>query len=688
MTLLYVGAAESYPATMAQARHRRILTAIVSLLVVSTLPTPDASGFDVLRKADGRALRWPDRPIAVFLQARAHDKLSIAQVHKALGRAIGRYNDAAGSLLELVDGGLVDEPPGFDIYVAFAPQTAPSADRSGSVSLDSDAWGRLRRVVILLDNQTVTFSTQSGALGGFVLDLESALVHHLGHAVGLAHSRKPEASMFFFDPGAAGRSLDLDDERGLAWLYPVSPSVSGQACDACDGDGQCATGTCATWPSKDSYCVQGCGGHDDCPIGFSCAGWAGGKACLPNDRHCAPELAAAPVGGHCASDLACPGITSCWTGMDDGVCTQLCVSDAQCSGASRCTEIGAGNATAYICLVAGNGGLGERCSGASDCASRICAPSLAGGGRCSAICEGGAACPQGDCDSGGFCTTKGQLPVGWPCGSGFDCETGQCVEHPGGPFKRACTTPCEIATDCPAGTGCTPAGSGTWCLPFGPPVLGGPCSTPGACGAGALCDSGLVPGFGACRAVCDPFGDGLDCDAGKRCVWVGATSAKAGACRDSGGGKLVGEACAPDDACRVDLLCAGPAGNPSCREVCNPDAADAKGCSAGGWCVLLDTSGLDKPRRGVCSDSADEMTEVPPKPVEASGNFAAKDFTLAGVKPWQAPGEPNVDEREVSSGEGCGARAGGADGLWLVLLALATVWLRRRWSRIGASGDL
>mgnify|MGYP002631418901 CR=1 FL=1 len=676
---LYLCRLDSYSGLMARLCNRRTLFFAAVLLLLGGVLASNASGFDVLRGSHGRALRWPDRPVAVFVQARPHDKLSIAAVHKAVGRAIARWNNVAGSLLELVDGGLVDEPPGFDIYVAFGPRSGPSADRSGRIRLDADAWGVLGRAVILLDDLNVTFTTQG--VGGVkpTLDLEAAVVHHLGHAVGLAHSRVADASMYFFDPGTESRSLWIDDERGLRWLYPVEPTTDGQLCDACAGDGQCATGACATWPSQDSYCIAGCQDHGDCPIGFSCASWSGGKACLPNNRHCAPELAKAVAGGHCDSDAACPGLMSCWTGLGDGVCTNACVAHSQCTGGNKCTPLQGANVA--VCLAAGGRTLGEPCLAASDCASLVCAPTLTGGGRCSNQCSDDEACNNSSCDGGGFCTSKGQLPLGWPCGSGFDCQSGACIKHPGGPFERACAIPCEIATDCPAGTGCTPNGAQAWCLPFGPPPPGGPCMTPGACGPGMLCDVGYVADYGACQGACDPFGDGLECDAGKRCVWVGAASALAGACRDSGGGKLLGEGCGPQDGCRVDLLCAGPSGTPTCRRVCDPDAADDV-CPSGQQCAPLDTSGEAKPRRGACSEQPGTLTESPPVSKDKTNNFAAIDFTVAGVKPWQPPAPPSADEPDSKPEGGCSAGHGpsGAGGGWWLVLGLVAIWSRlRRW---------
>jgi hypothetical protein len=56
------------------------------------------------------------------------------------------------------------------------------------------------------------------------IDLESLLLHELGHAIGLAHSLRPEAVMRAgVRQGRLVRSLAEDDVRGVCTLYPPRP---------------------------------------------------------------------------------------------------------------------------------------------------------------------------------------------------------------------------------------------------------------------------------------------------------------------------------------------------------------------------------------------------------------------------------------------------------------------------------
>ena len=687
---LYAPLRGPYPGDMRKPRPHHFRRILVAVFVATVCVPAGSAAFDVLREPEGRAVRWPDRPVAVFLQAKVHHDLSVDDLHQALQRAIGRWNKVPGHRLELVDGGLVDQPPGFDIYVSFGTPVAAASERTGRLFMDYDKWGGLQRVEVLLDAHTWRFALGSLPVMQPIADLEGALVHHLGHAIGLGHSRALSSSLYFAAADATSRTLHPDDERGIRWLYADKPPTDGGLCDTCSGDDQCASGICATWPSKDSYCVDACDNHEDCPIGYSCGGWGGaGKVCLPNERHCAPELAASKAGGACASDLPCPEPLGCLPAEVVGMCTALCVTD--CGVFGQCREVFLGNQYRFICLVPGGTSAGSRCMVTSDCANNrpVCAPNIAGGGTCSSRCLVDSHCKGAgvQCDGGGFCTTKGQLPVGWPCASGFDCQTGKCVVHPGGPYDRACAAPCEVAADCPAGTGCTPLPTGSWCLPYGPPVYGAPCSTPGACGPGALCDVGLVPGLGACQAACDPFGDGAECPAGQRCVWVGAPSALNGACRDSGGGQSPGSGCSAGAPCRVDLVCADAGSGATCLADCDPDANDGGhgACGAGEQCVLLDSTGTVKPRRGACSTAAGPLKHLAPTPdKDGDGNFAATALNLPGVEPWRAPGPPkSADEPVVDEGCVASPRRGGnlptAIMLALALGLLASIRYRVRW---------
>lgn len=688
------------PSTLGGPRHRpvarqpqrahrldaRRFASLCALCLLAWPPTADA--YDVLRNGGGRALAWPDREVAVFLQAEPYDGMSVALLEKKLRAAMTAWSAVEGTRLKLVWGGLVREAPGLDIYVRLGhpSEAGMQAERTARLTLYSESDGRLKRAEIVLDAAFWTFTNGPSLKSGPKADLQATLTHQLGHALGLAHTPSLQAAMYFFQPEPSGRQLAEDDRRGLRFNYgPQTPM--GGLCDACEGDGWCAQGVCATWPSKDSYCVRACNSHDDCPIGTSCGAWAQGKACLPNLQHCAPDLVKATASGACASDLACPSPLACLSGLGTGMCTIGC--STSCGPYGQCVSFSNGSAAIGLCLQPGTGTFGQRCTRALDCQTMLCAPGLDGGGWCTQSCASDAGCqPPAVCDTDGLCARPGPLPVGWPCGSGFDCKTGRCADHSAKGWQRVCTLPCELAGDCPAGTGCTPTGTESLCLPFGPLADDAPCTAPGACGSGSLCDVGLVPGIGACQVACDPFTDEDQCPTGKRCVWVGDKSPKWGACRGSGGGALPGGTCDATSRCRVDLVCAGVTAKEAiCRADCDLDVPPGQGggCPAGQLCVALDTTDATGKRRGACAAGGGALVQVPPAELVPS-NFAAVNLSLPQVKAWTPPDDQGTEEEGAPESEG-GCSAAGPHrarhdrpiALWgLALLVVGVLWRERR----------
>lgn len=84
------------------------------------------------------------------------------------------------------------------------------------------AGTRIRGSVILInDTATSSFAGLSRS------ERVSVLAHELGHAVGLGHSNKNEALMYFSNADKISR-LSQDDRDGISYLYPV-------AADDCNG---------------------------------------------------------------------------------------------------------------------------------------------------------------------------------------------------------------------------------------------------------------------------------------------------------------------------------------------------------------------------------------------------------------------------------------------------------------------
>lgn len=636
----------------------------------------EATAYDAYRDAAGRPLRWADREVAVFVVSEAVGGVSVGAIDAAAKAAIATWSAPAAPRLRLVYGGLVGKSAGFDITLMLSDEGVDprAGEPVGTVRIDARE-GEILRADISVNVRDLRFGPAEAGDARLRADLRAVVTHLLGHALGLAHSRELEATMGFLPIDADKRSLEADDIDGLHYQY--GGAVSGEACDACEGDGDCRDGMlCLRWPNGSAYCAAPCVSHDECRVGQSCGVWAEGTACLPNGGHCAPDLESAAHGKPCASDLSC-GDLFCLAIGDKGFCTIGCAGF--CGQFGSCTTVQIGGTLAGLCLPDGGvGGFGAPCEAAPDCASLQCAATADGGGRCAIPCSAG--CPSDAiCDELGFCVRPGTRPVGWPCASGFDCSSGHCAES-GGTFARVCALPCELAGDCPDGTGCTPTQAGTFCLPFGAPPEGFPCLQSGACGPDRLCVASDVPDVGVCRDACDPYGDGSDCLAGGRCRW----EAGAGYCAPSGGGALVGAPCGPDDACRVDLVCVEESGVARCAVDCDP--ATGAGCGSTEQCVALagDESSVGPPR-GVCATDAGASPRfVPPAPEPAKANFAARPLGLSDVVRWEPPKDPPTEEDT-----GCSAQrraAGSSRGMWLLAGVALLFGVLRQMSRRATSG--
>ncbi|HAN32675.1 MAG TPA: hypothetical protein DCQ06_13855 [Myxococcales bacterium] len=622
-------------------------------------------GFDVQRDVSGIPLRWPDRDIAVFLENQPHGDVNANVIAKQARAALETWNAIPATKIRLVWGGLVRGDPRFDIYIRF--RSSGFKLRAGlptaSVRIDSEN-SLIERVAIELNAQHFRFATKESLLDNRIhADLRTNLIHHLGHALGLGLSRQADSMMFFLP--RARRELTEDDRRGARFLYgPQDIVLDGGLCSPCSSDAQC-DGRCLQWPDGRGYCASDCQTHQDCPIGFSCGTWSAGQACLPNDRHCAVQLAKAGASGKCANDLACPDPLFCLSTSKDAFCTAGC--DGFCGNFGVCRQVNLANTAVGLCLKGMNRPFGTDCTVATQCTSLLCEPVLGGGGKCGRACATG--CGEGNtCDAEGIsCVIPGDRPVAWPCKSGFDCQSGLCIEYGKG-FDRVCAIECTTAASCPEGTGCTPTQLGMYCLPYGPPPAGAPCAKVGACGQNMVCDIAKSDAAGRCAPKCDLLGDSTDCPVGDRCAWL---SGDEGLCRASGAGQLLDQPCSAEQPCRVDLVCIGQDQQGTCRRLCSSKDTDI---CANQSCEKL---AVNDDQMFVCA-SIDEFSERISALKELPDNFAAQNLLLQAVGPFKPL---RVDETS-----GCSAQKQTDRNPWtwiaMLLFAAVLIGARKRTSRV------
>lgn len=223
----------------------RAIAALLTAALVMSQPVPaDAYlkfGFVVgARTVD---VRWASSPIRYSINERDIPGVSAADLRAATGRAAGTWQGVSGTTLRFEDQGFTVATPGFvDGRNTLGFLDRPDLDRVlGATSLLIDSsTGTLLEADIFFNTRFTWSVSPQGEAGR--ADVESVVLHELGHLVGLGHSAIGEtertaangrrvlgsgAVMFpiAFTPGStADRVLQADDEAAVQDLYAVDPA--------------------------------------------------------------------------------------------------------------------------------------------------------------------------------------------------------------------------------------------------------------------------------------------------------------------------------------------------------------------------------------------------------------------------------------------------------------------------------
>lgn len=224
--------------------------ATLTLMAAALLVTPVSGYLQFGASVTGGsvAIRWRDLPVRYFVTDRGVPGVSAFDFQVALGRAFSTWESvpSASIAFELV-GFTGAGPSDEDGMTTVGFEDRPELERvlgATTVLLDEQTGAILEAGVFI--NSTFSWSVaQAGEAGRF--DLESILLHEIGHVAGLGHSAIGEtelrpaggrrvladAAVMFpiaFGPGTLGRVLRPDDIAGISDLYPA-------------GDFQSTTGT-------------------------------------------------------------------------------------------------------------------------------------------------------------------------------------------------------------------------------------------------------------------------------------------------------------------------------------------------------------------------------------------------------------------------------------------------------------
>jgi len=190
------------------------------LMVLALTGTTHA--FEPLRTAAGDPISWPAGTIDIAINPdNPPSELSRDEALEALHQSFEEWTYVSDAAIEFNDLGYTstDQTQNDGRNVVYFE---PEWEWDNDILALTSTWSTSRGNIVGFDIRINTETTFWG-IGG--MDLQNAMTHEVGHALGLDHSPEVlDATMFPSTSAGETKKRDLhsDDEDGAAFLYPLS----------------------------------------------------------------------------------------------------------------------------------------------------------------------------------------------------------------------------------------------------------------------------------------------------------------------------------------------------------------------------------------------------------------------------------------------------------------------------------
>lgn len=381
------------PATTSTKTHRRWIRAralALGVACVGTLPS-SAGAFSA------RGNRWANQasnPVVYRLHPDGTKDVRDGSALVAIRKAFSTWQSVACSFLQFQEGPWV-EPKSVandGVNKIFWAEGGRDqwADPPATIALTYTFFRTEDRIITDADMRVngvdwrfTTTMSEAGTGTPAKVDVETVILHEIGHFFGLDHSNDPAAVMYGVNNKPIQRTVTPDDVAGICSLYsngrtapnPMPGTTGAPIGSPCRANGDCASSICVQDGALNrAYCSAQCTiqMRGTCPAGYDCTATQSGNLCLPpvvTDELCDP----CETGGQCSSGFCTtvPNVNS-----NRGFCSRPCDptpgQPAQCPMSYGCSAVlgGMGGACAPtngVCSPAGKGGQNQPCYGNGAC---------------------------------------------------------------------------------------------------------------------------------------------------------------------------------------------------------------------------------------------------------------------------------------------------------------------------------